>query len=99
MADLLPAGIAARPKKGFGIPVAAWLKNELREALQDELAPERLRQQGVFEPVAVQRLISEHMAGRRDNRKQLWTLFVFQLWHRRWIERQPQAARVGTEAA
>ena len=34
----------------------------------------------------VERLVSEHLAGRRDHRKQLWTLFMFQLWHRRWIE-------------
>jgi asparagine synthase (glutamine-hydrolysing) len=86
MADVLPAGIATRAKKGFGIPVAAWFKNELRDALQDELSPARLRRQGLFDPAGVQALVSEHMAGRRDHRKQLWTLFVFQLWHRRWLE-------------
>jgi len=86
MADLLPAGIAGRAKKGFGIPVAAWFKNELREPLLDELAPTRIRQQGIFEPATVERLISEHMTGRRDHRKPLWTLFVFQLWHRRWAK-------------
>jgi len=88
MADLLPPGIASRAKKGFGIPVAEWFKNELREPLQDELAPARIRQQGIFEPATVERLISEHMTGRRDHRKPLWTLFVFQLWHRRWVEAQ-----------
>jgi len=87
MADILPAGIADRPKKGFGIPVAEWLKGELREALEDELSPERLERQGIFVPNEVRRLVSEHMTGRRDHRKPLWTLFVFQLWHRRWAER------------
>ena len=43
---------------------------------------------------ACQRLISEHMTGRRDHRKPLWTLFVFQLWHRRWIERRNSHATV-----
>ena len=84
MAPLLPPGIAERPKKGFGIPVAAWFKTDLREALLDELSPERLRAQGIFEPREVERLVEEHLSGRRDHRKQLWTLFVFQLWHRRW---------------
>jgi asparagine synthase (glutamine-hydrolysing) len=84
MSQLLPPEIAERPKKGFGIPVAAWFKNELREPLLDELSPARLRAQGIFEPVEVGRLIDDHLSGRRDNRKQLWTLFVFQLWHRRW---------------
>jgi asparagine synthase (glutamine-hydrolysing) len=86
MSDLLPPGIATRAKKGFGIPVAAWIKGELREALQDELSPERIRRQGLFEPAEVNRLLSEHLSGRRDHRKPLWTLFVFQLWHRRWLE-------------
>jgi asparagine synthase (glutamine-hydrolysing) len=86
MGDILPPGIANRAKKGFGIPVAAWFKGELREALQDELSTERIRRQGLFEPDEVNRLVSEHLSGRRDHRKALWTLFVFQLWHRRWFE-------------
>jgi asparagine synthase (glutamine-hydrolysing) len=86
MADVLPPGIATRAKKGFGIPVAEWFKNELREPLREELSPARVKEQGLFEPQAVERLIAEHMSGRRDHRKPLWTLFVFQLWHRRWLE-------------
>ena len=46
MADLLPQGIAGRAKKGFGIPVAEWLKTDLREPVQDELSPERLSARG-----------------------------------------------------
>jgi asparagine synthase (glutamine-hydrolysing) len=93
MADLLPEGIADRPKKGFGIPVAQWLKGELREALEDELSPDRLEGQGLFVPSEVRRLLDEHMTGKRDHRKPLWTLFVFQLWHRRWVERPAPAER------
>ena len=93
MAQRLPAGIANRPKKGFGIPVAAWLKSDLRGALQDELSPSRLTAQGLFDVAEVQRLVSEHLAGRRDHRKQLWTLLVFQLWHRRWVEERTRRAR------
>jgi asparagine synthase (glutamine-hydrolysing) len=92
MADHLPSGIATRAKKGFGIPVAAWFKGELREALQDELSPDRVRRQGLFEPAEVARLVSEHLSGRRDHRKALWTLFVFQLWHRHWLEGRAAAA-------
>ena len=91
MGGILPPGIAGRAKKGFGIPVAAWFRSELRDALQDELSPARLDRQGLFEPAEVGRLISEHLSGRRDHRKALWTLFVFQLWHRRWLETRPSA--------
>jgi asparagine synthase (glutamine-hydrolysing) len=94
LGDVLPPGIANRPKKGFGIPVAEWLKGALREPLQDELSPARIREQGIFEAAMVERLIKEHMDGRRDHRKPLWTLLVFQLWHRRWIE-QPTRVAVG----
>jgi asparagine synthase (glutamine-hydrolysing) len=86
MTDLLPAGIANRPKKGFGIPIAEWFKGELRDPLREELSEARLESQGIFVPSEVQRLLTEHMSGRRDHRKALWTLFVFQLWHRRWSE-------------
>jgi asparagine synthase (glutamine-hydrolysing) len=87
MRDVLPPKIADRPKKGFGIPVAEWFKGPLREPLEEELSVERLRRQGLFEPAEVQRLLREHLSGRRDHRKPLWTLFLFQLWHRNWAER------------
>jgi asparagine synthase (glutamine-hydrolysing) len=89
MSRHLPAGIADRRKKGFGIPVAEWLKSDLREPLLDALSPARLRSQGLFDAQEVERLIREHLAGTRDHRKQLWTLFVFQLWHEHYAERAP----------
>jgi asparagine synthase (glutamine-hydrolysing) len=76
----LPAGILARRKKGFGIPVAQWLATDLRELAQDMFAEERIRRQGIFNPREVTRLLHEHLSGRKDHRKQLWTLLVFQLW-------------------
>jgi asparagine synthase (glutamine-hydrolysing) len=92
MADTLPPGIAGRAKKGFGIPLAHWLKTDLRQQLEDELSPSRVEQQGIFDAREVRRLVSEHLGGRRDHRKQLWTLLMFQLWHRRWHERAGQDA-------
>ncbi len=78
---ILPDRILNRPKKGFGIPVAEWFRGPLREQMLSVLAPERIAQEGFFEAGAVRRLIDDHLAGRRDNRKQLWTLFAFELWH------------------
>ena len=86
MAGRLPDGIATRTKKGFGIPVAEWLKHELRDAVTDALSPARLTQQGLFRPQEVERLLREHLSGRRDNRKQLWTLFCFQLWYEAYVK-------------
>jgi asparagine synthase (glutamine-hydrolysing) len=78
--DLLPKAILQRPKKGFGIPIAEWLKGRLNPLLHDLLAPERLKTQGLFNPDFVQKLIAEHEKGTASHHKQLWTLLVFQLW-------------------
>src|SRR2546422_3168475 len=82
---VLPDRILNRPKKGFGIPVAEWFRGPLKEQMLSVLAPDRLSKEGFFEPRAVRELIDDHLAGRRDNRKQLWTLFAFQLWHEGYV--------------
>ncbi|MCO6509990.1 MAG: asparagine synthase (glutamine-hydrolyzing) [Aridibacter famidurans] len=78
--DLLPDEIISRPKKGFGIPVAEWLKGRLNPLLNELLSEERLKSQGIFEPAFVSRLVDEHESGKANHYKQLWTLLVFQLW-------------------
>lgn len=83
-AGRLPAGVLDRPKKGFGIPVARWLRGPLTGLLDQLLGPERLARQGLFRPEEVARAIAEHRAGVRDHRKPLWTLLMFQLWHDHW---------------
>ncbi|MEP7148904.1 MAG: asparagine synthase (glutamine-hydrolyzing) [Acidobacteriota bacterium] len=80
MKDLLPHDILHRPKKGFGIPIAEWLKGRLNSLMHDVLSAERLKSQGLFEPEYVQRLIREHETGKASHHKELWTLLVFQLW-------------------
>jgi asparagine synthase (glutamine-hydrolysing) len=80
MKDLLPHEILHRPKKGFGIPIAEWLKDRLNPLMQDMLSPERLSKQGLFNVDYVQKLIREHETGKASHHKELWTLLVFQLW-------------------
>jgi len=88
----LPAEIVTRPKKGFGVPMAAWLKGPLRDLALSTLAPDRLRGAGLFDPAEVKRLLDEHLAGAADHRKALYTLLAFELWREAWIERRPAAA-------
>src|SRR6202158_5972982 len=78
---LLPDSILNRPKKGFGIPVAHWFRGPLKEQMLSVLSPERSAREGDFDATVVARLIRDRLAGRRDNRKQLWTLFAFEMWH------------------
>jgi len=78
---VLPDHILNRRKKGFGIPVAEWFRGPLKDQMMSALAPDKVRREGYFEPPAVAQLIADHLGGRRDNRKQLWTLFAFEQWH------------------
>ena len=79
--DMLPKNILQRPKKGFGIPIAQWLRGRLNPLMNDLLSPERLKTQGLFNPEYVARLIVEHEKNVASHHKELWTLLVFQLWY------------------
>jgi asparagine synthase (glutamine-hydrolysing) len=84
-AGRLPAAILGRRKKGFGIPVARWLRGPLAPLLDSLLGRERLQRQGLFRPDEVARRVREHREGTRDHRKPLWTLLMFQLWYEHWL--------------
>jgi asparagine synthase (glutamine-hydrolysing) len=77
---LLPKNILHRPKKGFGVPIAEWLKGRLNPLLHDLLDSNRLKNQGLFDERYVGNLIKEHETGTASHHKQLWTLLIFQLW-------------------
>jgi asparagine synthase (glutamine-hydrolysing) len=76
----LPSEVIDRPKKGFGIPIAAWLKGPLSPLVDDLLCDDRTSAAGYFDTRCVRRLIDEHRRGKRNHRKVLWTLLNFELW-------------------
>jgi len=80
----LPKEIVYRQKRGFSVPIASWMRNELRPLVDETLEEEKLRRQGMFNVAFVRRLLNEHWSGKADHRKTLWTLFSFQLWFDRW---------------
>ena len=80
----IPQVVLDRPKHGFAVPVGAWLNGPLKSRLQDLAKAERLNNQGIFNPNAVQRMIVEHAIGKVDRRKELWAFFMFQLWYDAW---------------
>lgn len=85
MKGLLPHEILHRPKKGFGIPIAEWLKGRLNSLMHDMLSPDRLTSQGLFNSDYVQQLIREHETGAASHHKELWTLLVFELWFENFV--------------
>ena len=86
VAPLLPRQVVHGRKRGFSIPAAAWLRNELEGFARETLAPETLRRQGYLRPEAVTAILDEHVSGREDRSRQLWGLLAFTLWHEHHVE-------------
>jgi asparagine synthase (glutamine-hydrolysing) len=82
LGDRLPPEIMNRPKMGFAIPLAGWLRGPLREMMRDHLESPRFLERGIVSPSFVRHLIEEHQSGRRDNRSWLWALLVLEMWFR-----------------
>ena len=64
------------------MPVAKWLRNELRQDLLQTLNSEIIIAQGIFNHEYLEKLLSQHLDGKCDHRKQLWTLYIFQKWYK-----------------
>jgi asparagine synthase (glutamine-hydrolysing) len=84
MKDFLPREVINRKKKGFGVPIAKWVKGPLRELFGDLLSYDRIKREGFLNPDYVTRLLQDHLANKKDNRKHLWTLLVWELWVNRY---------------
>ena len=83
--SLVPAELIDRPKMGFGIPRAEWLRTEMREMVVDTLTDATASQRGWFNTKEVKRIIDIHMAGEdRDNI--LWPILMLELWARTWLD-------------
>ena len=73
-------------KKGFGIPLSKWFNHELKDLLLDYLNEERIKKSGIFHNPYNKQLLDEHFSYTRDNRKQLWTLLVFEMWREHYLK-------------
>jgi asparagine synthase (glutamine-hydrolysing) len=78
----LPREIVYRPKASFSAPLRAWVRNDLRELVDDALVQGELVGSGIIRAGALRRLISEERAGREDHAKQIWQLLTLELWYR-----------------
>jgi len=86
MADRLPRELLHRPKMGFGVPIDRWLRNELHDMTYDVLLSDKSAARGLFRSAEVQRLLDDHMAGRRANHYRIWALLFLEMWFRMWID-------------
>ncbi len=76
----VPREITERPKMGFDVPIAGWLRDELREWAESLLDEARLRREGFFNPQVVSVKWQEHLSGKRNHQHALWAVLMFQAW-------------------
>jgi asparagine synthase (glutamine-hydrolysing) len=98
MRGVLPDAIIDRPKKGFPVPIASWLRTSLRQFTRDALLAPDSACSRYLNPDETSRLVHEHEQGRADRSQEIWTLLVFEFWHRQFIEdrshrAEPQRSR------
>jgi asparagine synthase (glutamine-hydrolysing) len=91
----LPSEFALRPKQGFGVPLADWLRGPLREWAETLLDESRLAAEGFLRPEPIRRTWAQHLSGTRNWSAGLWSVLMFQAWQERWLSpgRRPCRAR------
>ena len=88
----LPSAHMTAPKRGFVGPTSAWLRNELRPMIEDELSADRLTRIGLLDASTVGGLLRDHFGHRHNREAILWALLCFSTWHRLFLE-SPSAPR------
>lgn len=83
----LPSNIIDRPKKGFGVPLAAWFRTpRLQSWLRDRLLDSTALGRGYYRPGVVEQVLDEHRTGVWDHQKSLWAMILIEQWHRQFID-------------
>ncbi|GAK51750.1 asparagine synthase (Glutamine-hydrolyzing) [Candidatus Moduliflexus flocculans] len=86
MRPLLPSSIIDRRKHGFGVPVGEWFKKELKTYATEVFQDSRTQQRGFFNSEYIMSLLDKHQEGLQDFSPQLWTLLIFELWCREYLD-------------
>ncbi len=84
----LPKEMMDRPKMGFGIPVATWLRNELRPFVEKYFDATFIERQGIFSNMEIQRIRKDFFGGKIERAEKIWYLLMFQMWYDRWMNGQ-----------
>lgn len=82
----IPKSMMERPKMGFAIPIDKWMRNELKDKLLYYLDENKVKDQGIFNPLAVKRLLDNFMERKGESGVKIWYLLMFQMWYEKWME-------------
>jgi asparagine synthase (glutamine-hydrolysing) len=82
----LPDEILDRPKQGFAVPLAAWLRGDLRDWAEEILFDPVTAGRGYFDQAYVRAMVDRHVAGADDASLRIWALVVLELWHREFVD-------------
>lgn len=85
LSDVLPPEVVDRPKRGFEMPVAEWLRSDLRPVLDDALSERAVKARGLFDPAAVSETYRAFLRG-EGAYMYVWSLAALELWMRRFID-------------
>ena len=80
LSKYIPEHLVEKRKKGFGVPIDYWLRNELRDWMHDQLSMSVIKSQGVFNYEPIQKAMNAHLNGRQNNGQKLWNILMFQQW-------------------
>lgn len=86
----VPAALVERPKRGFAVPIADWLRGELRPWANELLDAYRLHSDGFLDAAMVQRRWRQHLAGEANWSQHLWNVLMFQAWLAHWQSEKPR---------
>jgi asparagine synthase (glutamine-hydrolysing) len=82
--QLIPERILKRPKVGFRVPVNQWFRGQLRDFLSDHLQSRASMTRAYFNAAVLDRILADHLKGRQNHEKLLWTLLNLEIWHRQY---------------
>ena len=86
MKRLLPPSILQRPKVGFRVPVNEWFQGSMREYLYEHLKSTSSLTAGYYQPAMLDRILTDHVTGRHNHEKLLWSMLNLEIWHRQYLK-------------
>ena len=88
----LPEDVIWRKKTGFGAPIQAWLNGELKPLVDELLSESALKSQGIFNPTAIKRLLSDEAEKKDYFANHIWQILTYQIWHQEFVTTKSRMA-------